>query len=57
MRRDRLVLLHPAVSFLVEKNCQNSLIETAKLNIHEPYNYLRWLFNELPKVVDGMLNN
>jgi len=21
--------------------------------MHEPYNYLRWLFNELPKVIDG----
>ena len=30
-----------------------SLIETAKLNMHEPYNYLRWLFNELPKMIDG----
>jgi len=30
-----------------------SLIETAKLNMHEPYNYLRWLFNELPKIIDG----
>jgi hypothetical protein len=29
-----------------------SLIETAKLNMHEPYDYLRWLFSELPKT-DG----
>ena len=26
-----------------------SLIETAKLNGHEPYEYLSWLFNEFPK--------
>ena len=36
-----------------------SLIETAKLNMHEPYNYLRWLFTELPKLnggdVDGLM--
>ena len=30
-----------------------SLIETPKINMHEPYNYLRWLFSELPKVIDG----
>jgi len=30
-----------------------SLIETAKLNMHEPYNYLRWLFTELPKLNNG----
>ena len=26
-----------------------SLIETAKLNGHEPYDYLSWLFHEFPK--------
>jgi hypothetical protein len=26
-----------------------SLIETAKANGHEPYRYLRYLFQELPK--------
>jgi len=30
-----------------------SLIETAKLNMYEPYNYLRWLFRELPKLDSG----
>jgi len=36
-----------------------SLIETAKLNMHEPYDYLRWLFSELPKLegydVEGLM--
>jgi len=36
-----------------------SLIETAKLNMHEPYDYLRWLFTELPKLkendVEGLM--
>lgn len=30
-----------------------SLVETAKLNMHEPYDYLRWLLTELPKRPDG----
>ncbi len=30
-----------------------SLIETSKLNRHEPYDYLRWLFTELSKLNDS----
>jgi len=29
------------------------LIETAKLNMHESHDYLRWLFTELPKMNGG----
>jgi len=34
-----------------------SIIETAKANGHEPYHYLRWLFEKLPQTDESELES